>query len=170
MAVRLIARERIPRVKYWAGEFPYRSECDKWYTLDLLAELEPIKETASRFREAAIAHLQIMLAVDEFVATTEDARLAVTLVSFDRATMAIDPRPERQQHCRPTRLLAGDVDPFHCPIQDDGRARGSRWRSSLHSARCRVIKRRQASGGSKRRQYSTRARLYRILKSTSSKS
>jgi hypothetical protein len=52
------------------------------YTLDLLAELEPIKETANRFREAAIAHLQIMLAVDEFVATTEDARLAVTVVSI----------------------------------------------------------------------------------------
>jgi hypothetical protein len=57
------------------------------------------------------------------------------------------PRLERRQHRRPTRVFAVDLDSFDCQIQSDSRAR-IRRRRSFHSARCRIIERRQTGGGS----------------------
>jgi hypothetical protein len=56
----------------------------------------------------------------------------------ERITMAERPRLKHRQRSQPTRLHAGGVDPFHCPIQGDGRTRFRR-RRSLYSARCRRL-------------------------------
>jgi hypothetical protein len=52
------------------------------YTPDLLAELgEPLPEAPNGYRAAAIYHLQLMYAVDEFLTAASDARLAVIVVA-----------------------------------------------------------------------------------------
>jgi hypothetical protein len=52
------------------------------YTPDLLAELgEPLPEAVNGYRRAAIYHLQLMFAVDEFVTAAPDARVAVVAVA-----------------------------------------------------------------------------------------
>lgn len=46
------------------------------YTPDLLAEFgEPLSDAVNGYRQAAIYHLQLMFAVDDFVTAAEDARL-----------------------------------------------------------------------------------------------
>jgi hypothetical protein len=107
------------------------------YTPDFLAELEPHPDAPNDYRAAALYHLKLMFAVDEFVTAAPDARVVVVAVAVG---LAIGPRLERRQHRRPTRLHAGDVDPFDCTIQDVGRTR-FRWRRSLYSARCRIERR-----------------------------
>jgi len=44
-------------------------------------EIEPIDLAPNGYRQAAIYHLQIMLAIDEYVSAAEDARLAVIAVA-----------------------------------------------------------------------------------------
>ena len=52
------------------------------YTPDLLAELgEPLSEPVNGYRQAAIYHLQLMFAVDEFLTDAPDARVAVVAVA-----------------------------------------------------------------------------------------
>jgi hypothetical protein len=52
------------------------------YTPDLLAELgEPLPEVPNGYRQAAIYHLQLMFAVDEFITAAPDARVAVVAVA-----------------------------------------------------------------------------------------
>jgi hypothetical protein len=52
------------------------------YTPDLLAELgEPLPEPVNGYRQAAIYHLQLMFAVDEFLTDAPDARVAVVAVA-----------------------------------------------------------------------------------------
>jgi hypothetical protein len=52
------------------------------YTPDLLAELgEPLPEAPNDYREAAIYHLQLMYAVDEFLMAAKDARFAAIVVA-----------------------------------------------------------------------------------------
>jgi len=52
------------------------------YTPDLLAELgEPLPEPVNGYRQAAIYHLQLMFAVDEFSTDAPDARVAVVAVA-----------------------------------------------------------------------------------------
>ena len=51
------------------------------YTPDILAEIgEPLPDPVNDYREAAIYHLQLMFAVDEFLIAAQDARLAVAVV------------------------------------------------------------------------------------------
>jgi hypothetical protein len=51
------------------------------YTPDFLAELgEPLPDKPNGYRQAAIYHLQLMFAVDEFLIAAQDARLAVAVV------------------------------------------------------------------------------------------
>lgn len=52
------------------------------YTPDFLAELgEPLPDVVNGYRAAAIYHLQLMFAVDEFVTAAEDSRLAIVAVA-----------------------------------------------------------------------------------------
>ena len=52
------------------------------YTPDLLAELgEPLPEAPNGYRAAAIYHLQLMYAVDGFITSATDARVAVVAVA-----------------------------------------------------------------------------------------
>jgi hypothetical protein len=52
------------------------------YTADFLAELgEPLPEAPNGYRAAAIYHLQLMYAVDEFLTVAPDARVAVVAVA-----------------------------------------------------------------------------------------
>jgi hypothetical protein len=52
------------------------------YTPDLLAELgEPLPDPVNGYRQAALYHLQLMYAVDEFLTAAEDSRLAVVAVA-----------------------------------------------------------------------------------------
>ena len=55
------------------------------YSPDLLDEIEPLPDKPNGYRSAALYHLQIMLAVDEFITAAEDARLAVVAVSVERS-------------------------------------------------------------------------------------
>jgi hypothetical protein len=53
------------------------------YTPDLFAELgEPLPEAPNDYRAAALAHLQLMLCIDEFITAAEDARLAVVSIAI----------------------------------------------------------------------------------------
>jgi hypothetical protein len=52
------------------------------YTPDLLIEIEPLDVGASPYRQAALDHLQTILAVDEFMAAATDARLAWVGISI----------------------------------------------------------------------------------------
>jgi hypothetical protein len=52
------------------------------YTPDILAEIgEPLPEVPNSYRQAAIYHLRLMYAVDEFLTAAEDSRLAVVAVA-----------------------------------------------------------------------------------------
>ena len=52
------------------------------YTPDLLAELgEPLPDVPNEYRQAAIYYLGIMLAVDQFLETAPDTRVAVVAVA-----------------------------------------------------------------------------------------
>jgi hypothetical protein len=52
------------------------------YTPDILAEIgEPLPDARNEYREAAIYHLQLMYAVDEFLTAAPDARVAVVAVA-----------------------------------------------------------------------------------------
>jgi hypothetical protein len=52
------------------------------YTPDFLAELgEPLAEPVNGYRQAAIYHLRLMYACDEFLAAASHARLAVIVVA-----------------------------------------------------------------------------------------
>ena len=62
------------------------NDCADWnkasYTPDFLAELgEPLPEAPNGYRAAAIYHLQLMFAVDEFLTASPDARVAVVAVA-----------------------------------------------------------------------------------------
>jgi hypothetical protein len=86
-----------------------------------------------------------MFAVDEFVTAAPDARVAVVAVAVvlgwpSARGLSVGNIADQLG------VLAGDVDPFNCPIQDVGRAQ-FRWRRSLHSA-WRRVGRRQARGPS----------------------
>ena len=53
------------------------------YTPDLLAELgEPMPDVVNGYRAAALHHLGIMYAVDEFILAAPDARVAVVAVAI----------------------------------------------------------------------------------------
>jgi hypothetical protein len=53
------------------------------YTPDLFAEIgEPLPEAPNDYRAVALAHLQLMLCIDEFITAAEDARLAVVSVAI----------------------------------------------------------------------------------------
>jgi hypothetical protein len=53
------------------------------HTPDYIAEIgEPLPDVPNPYREAALYHLQIMLACDEFVTGAQDARLAVVSVAI----------------------------------------------------------------------------------------
>jgi hypothetical protein len=52
------------------------------YTPDILVELgEPLPDAPNEYRQAAIFHLRLMFAVDEFVTAAPDARVAVVAVA-----------------------------------------------------------------------------------------
>jgi hypothetical protein len=51
------------------------------YYDDPINSIEPLPDTSSDYRQAALFHLQLMLAVDEFITAAEDARLAIVAVS-----------------------------------------------------------------------------------------
>ena len=108
------------------------------YTPDLFAELgEPLPAAPNGYRAAALYHLQLMYAVDEFMTAASDSRVAVVAVAVvlgwpSARGLSVG------KHCRPTRVLAVDVDPFNHPIQDVGRARFRRP-PRVGSARCRVL-------------------------------
>jgi hypothetical protein len=52
------------------------------YTPDILAELgEPLPEVPNGYREAALYHLRLMYAVDEFLMAAPDARVGVVAVA-----------------------------------------------------------------------------------------
>ena len=52
--------------------------------------------------------------------------------------LAIDPPLDRARDCRTARLHAGGVDPFNCPIQDDGQPRRrSSYSDQMINARLR---------------------------------
>ncbi len=104
------------------------------YFDDPIDSIEPLPDVPNDYRAAALYHLGIMFAVDEFITAAPDARVAVVAVAVV-IRMAEGPRTKRRQHHRPTRVFAVDVDPFDCTIQDDGRARDFRRRRSLYSAR-----------------------------------
>ena len=66
------------------------------YTPDLLAELgEPLPEPVNRYRQAALYHLQLMYAVDDFITAAKDARFAVIVVAScsDGRASAVIPCP-----------------------------------------------------------------------------
>jgi hypothetical protein len=48
---------------------------------DLLDEIEPLPDAPNDYRQAALYHLRLMYAVDEFLSAAEDARLAVIAVA-----------------------------------------------------------------------------------------
>jgi hypothetical protein len=53
------------------------------YTPDFLAELgEPLPDVPNDYRQAALYHLQLMYAVDQFFETAPDARVAVVTVAI----------------------------------------------------------------------------------------
>jgi Trp operon repressor len=43
--------------------------------------MEPLPDEPNEYRQAALYHLQIMLAVDDFITVAQDARLAVVAVA-----------------------------------------------------------------------------------------
>jgi hypothetical protein len=52
------------------------------YTPDYIAEIgEPLPDIPNHYRTAALYHLQLMYAVDEFLTAAEDSRLAVVAVA-----------------------------------------------------------------------------------------
>jgi hypothetical protein len=52
------------------------------YTPDMLAEIgEPLPDPVNEYRQAAIYHLQLMFAVDEFLTAAPDARVGVVAVA-----------------------------------------------------------------------------------------
>jgi hypothetical protein len=53
--------------------------------------------------------------------------------------MAKRPRLQRRQHCRPIGMFVVDLDPFHFPIQDDGRARRRRCSTATNRRRLRGV-------------------------------
>jgi hypothetical protein len=68
---------------------------------------------------------------------------------WHRASLAEHPRPDHDRNCQSTWLHAANVDPFHCQIPRNGRARGfGRRRCSIPSAQRRIIGWRQAAGDS----------------------
>jgi hypothetical protein len=71
-------------------------------------DLEPLPDIPNPYREAALFHLQIMLACDEFVTGAQDARLAIVAVSIclgwpSTRSLSID-NIANQLGCTPTAL------------------------------------------------------------------
>jgi hypothetical protein len=66
-----------------SNDFNDPSEWNKAsYTPDYIAEIgEPLPEPVNGYRQAALHHLQLMYAVDEFLTAAEDSRLAVVAVA-----------------------------------------------------------------------------------------
>jgi hypothetical protein len=66
-----------------SNDFNDPSEWNKAsYTPDYIAEIgEPLPEVPNSYRQAAIHYLQLIYAVDEFVTSAEDSRLAVVAVA-----------------------------------------------------------------------------------------
>jgi hypothetical protein len=53
------------------------------YTPDYIAEIgEPLPEVPNGYRAAAVAHLQLMYSVDQFLTESKDARFAVIVVAI----------------------------------------------------------------------------------------
>jgi hypothetical protein len=51
------------------------------YTAHPIDEIEPLPDTSSDYRQAAIFHLRLMYAVDDFVTAAPDSRVAVVAVA-----------------------------------------------------------------------------------------
>jgi len=52
------------------------------YSAHPIDEIEPICDAPNPYRQAALHHLQLMYAVDEFITAAPDARLAVVAVAI----------------------------------------------------------------------------------------
>ena len=52
------------------------------YFDDPIDSIEPLPDAPNDYRQAALYHLRIMLAVDRFITAADDARLAVVAVSI----------------------------------------------------------------------------------------
>lgn len=81
-------------------------------------DIEPLAEPVNGFRSAGQSYLRTLLVVDEFLTTSNDARLAWIAVA-----VVVNPvsRAQRRLYRRTDRLHAGGVDPVDCQSQDDGR-------------------------------------------------
>ena len=52
------------------------------YFDDPIDSIEPLPEAPNGYRQAAIFHLQLMFAVDEFLTAAEDSRLAIVAIAI----------------------------------------------------------------------------------------
>ena len=113
------------------------------YSAHPIDSIEPFTDEPNSYRQAALYHLQIMLAVDEFITSAEDARLAVVAVAVVLGW------PSARG------LSVGNIaDQLGCSLSTLTRSI-ARFKTmagldsaAAPSARCRVIERRQAGGGS----------------------
>jgi hypothetical protein len=135
------------------------------YTPDMLAEIgEPLAEKPNDYREASLHFCRIMFCVGEHVLAAPDARVAVVAVAvtlgWPSARDLSISNIAGQLGCSPATLTL-----FDCSIQDVSRAQ-FRWHHPRHSARCRIIERRQADFDSSVVDIPQEPRLYRMVKST----
>jgi hypothetical protein len=67
------------------GSDPEFSDCADWnrasYESHPIDSIEPIDLPVNGYRQAALAHLQLFLCIDEFITAASDARLAVVSVA-----------------------------------------------------------------------------------------
>ena len=127
------------------------------YFDDPIDSIEPLPDVPNDYRQAAIYHLQLMFAVDEFLSAAQDARLAVVAVAvvlgWPSARGLSVGNIADQLGCSPA-TLTRSIARFKtmAGLNSGARPLGQRRhpqfrrRRSLYSARCRV-ERRQAGGG-----------------------
>jgi hypothetical protein len=137
------------------------------YSAHPIDSMEPLSDEPNGYRAAALYHLQLMHAVDEFVTAAPDARLAVVAVAvvlgWPSARGLTVPEIAEQLSVS-TSTIARACARFKTTA---GLAAGGRC--SLYRQRCRV-ERRQAGGGSGVGNIPREPGLYRMVKSTPSKS
>jgi hypothetical protein len=108
------------------------------YTPDFLDEIEPLPDVPNDYRQAALYHLQLMYAVDEFLMAPKDARFAVIVVAVV-LRLAVDPGLDRSRDCRTVGYRHVNDRPGLHAVPRNVRTQFRRRRS----ARCRIIERRK---------------------------
>jgi hypothetical protein len=91
------------------------------YSAHPIDSIEPLSDEPNSYRAAALFHMRLMWAVDEFNTAAPDARLAIIAVGITMGWPSVRGWT-RARHCPPDWVHAVDVDPCDCPIQDDSRA------------------------------------------------